>query len=234
LVEEAHRFCPERGVGTAMSLPILRTVAAEGRKFGMGLGIVTQRPAKVDKNVLSQSNTQIILKVTNPNDIMAISKSLENFTPELEDVMKNLPMGVALITSENLERPVLTNIRVRRSKHGGTAVDLIKTRQPGPGGSMPKIPTLGNKIEIDKGVVGMLKKKLIGTEKEVRQEKAHTAVERMVEQKQDDIKREAELNEWKENLTPDEIEFIEEHKEPGIGKKILFGVKRFFIEDKIE
>ena len=55
--------------------------------------------------------------------------------------MKNLPMGTALITSENLERPVITNIRVRRSKHGGTAVDLIKTKQASVGGRS-KIPVI--------------------------------------------------------------------------------------------
>ncbi len=233
LIEEAHRFCPERGVGTAMSLPILRTVAAEGRKFGMGLGIVTQRPAKVDKNVLSQTNTQIIMKVTNPNDIMAISKSLENFTPELEEVMKNLPMGTALITSDNLERPVITNVRVRRSKHGGTAVDLVKTRQPAVGGRA-KIPLMGSKIDSNTGVVGMLKKKLIGTDREMRQEKAKDAVHDMVEKKEEGVQQEKEMNEWKENLAPDEIDFIDEYKEPGIGKRFGIRIKRFFIDDKIE
>jgi hypothetical protein len=232
LVEEAHRFCPERGVGKAMSLPILRTVAAEGRKFGMGLGIVTQRPAKVDKNVLSQANTQIILKVTNPNDINAISKSLENFTPELEEVMKNLTMGTALISSEKLERPVLTNIRVRRSKHGGTAVDLIKTKQGRPVGSTSRVPVLSNRIETNKGIIGSLKNKIVGTDKEIREEKAHKSVEQMVEQKVEEEKKEQEVEEWKENLAPDEIDFIEEYKEPGIGKKLGLSIKRFFIEDK--
>lgn len=233
LVEEAHRFCPERGVGQAMSLPVMRTIAAEGRKFGMGLGIVSQRPAKVDKNVLSQANTQIILKVTNPNDITAISKSLENFSPELEEVMKNLPLGVALITSENLERPVLTDIRVRRSKHGGAAIDLIKTRRPVH--SHSKIPALGGKIETGSpGIMSSLKNKLVGTDKEVRKQEAAKQVAQMQDQKAAEAHKEQEMQEWKEDLTPEEIDFIEETKEPGIGKKMLFAIKRFFIEEEIE
>ena len=52
---------------------MFRTIASEGRKFGLGILIVTQRAAKVDKNVLSQCNTQIILKVTNPNDLKLIT-----------------------------------------------------------------------------------------------------------------------------------------------------------------
>ncbi len=237
LVEEAHRFCPERGVGHAMSLRILRTIAAEGRKFGMGLGIVSQRPAKVDKNVLSQANTQIILKVTNPNDINAISKSLENFTPELEDVMKNLPLGVALITSENLERPVLTNIRVRRSKHGGAAVDLIKTRSPS--GKTSKVPSIGTRTVASKGLVGKLKNKLVGTETEARQEEAKEQVQKMAEENQaaegvQAAGEEPSFKEWKENLSPDEMDFLEEQKEPSIGRKLMGKVKGFFIEEKIE
>ena len=65
IVEEAHNYCPQQGqVATSR---IMKTIAGEGRKFGLGMGIITQRPAKVDKNVLSQCNTQIILKVTNKN-----------------------------------------------------------------------------------------------------------------------------------------------------------------------
>jgi hypothetical protein len=232
LVEEAHRFCPERGVGQAMSLGVLRTIAAEGRKFGMGLGIVTQRPAKVDKNVLSQANTQIILKVTNPNDIMAISKSLENFTPELEDVMKNLPLGVAIITSENLERPVQTNIRVRRSKHGGAAVDLVKTRSSS--ATKAKIPVLSNRISTNNGIVNTLKTKLVGTDREIRQEEAKEEISRIVDEKTQEAVKEKEMQEWKESLSPEEIDFLEESKEPPLKKKLFNKVKGFFIEDKIE
>jgi DNA helicase HerA-like ATPase len=228
LIEEAHRFCPERGVGQAMSLSILRMIAAEGRKFGMGLGIVSQRPAKVDKNVLSQCNTQIILKVTNPNDITAISKSLENFTPELEEVMKNLPLGVALITSEGLERPVLTNVRVRRSKHGGAAIDLIKTRQP-VNNHVPAKKTTG-----EPGLVDKIKNKIVGTDREVREKEAREKVEVIAEENEQKRIAQEKAEEWKEDLTPDEIEFLEEVKKPSLGKRFGRRIKGFFIEEKIE
>ncbi|MEM4950197.1 MAG: ATP-binding protein, partial [Thermoplasmatales archaeon] len=65
VVEEAHNFAPQQG--KAFSSKIMRTVASEGRKFGFGMLVVSQRPAKVDKNVLSQCGTQLILKITNPN-----------------------------------------------------------------------------------------------------------------------------------------------------------------------
>jgi hypothetical protein len=74
----------------------LRTIASEGRKFGLGLMVISQRPARIDKNVLSQCNTQIIMKVTNPNDLKAISKGLEGISSEVEEELKRLPPGVAM------------------------------------------------------------------------------------------------------------------------------------------
>ncbi|MEM0473650.1 MAG: ATP-binding protein, partial [Candidatus Aenigmatarchaeota archaeon] len=47
IIEEAHNFAPERGFGEAISSRIIRTIASEGRKFGMGLGVITQRPARI-------------------------------------------------------------------------------------------------------------------------------------------------------------------------------------------
>jgi hypothetical protein len=125
VVEEAHNYIPERGTGSAASTNIVRTIAAEGRKFGLGLMIISQRPARVDKNVISQCNTQIIMRVTNPNDLKALSKGLEGMTSELEDEIKRLPAGVAMLVSNEIERPVTVNIRPRRSRHGGVSTEII-------------------------------------------------------------------------------------------------------------
>lgn len=118
LVEEAHNFCPERGFGDARSSQILRTIASEGRKFGLYLGVVSQRPARIDKNVLSQCNTQVILKVTNPNDLKAIIQSIEGFTPGMENDIKQLSIGQALVMGECVEQPIIVSIRSRETLHG--------------------------------------------------------------------------------------------------------------------
>ncbi len=126
VVEEAHNFSPQQGV--AKSSATLRTVAAEGRKFGLGLCVVTQRPAKIDKNVLSQCATQIILKLTSPNDIKAVAQSIEGFTEGMEDDIQGLPIGVALITGAKLSRPMIVEIRVRETKHGGEDVSIVSAK----------------------------------------------------------------------------------------------------------
>ena len=117
VIEEAHNFVPEKGFGQAVSNPIMRKIASEGRKFGLGIGVISQRPARIDKNVLSQANTQFILRVTNPNDLKAISKSFEGITSEVEDMIKSLPPGVAFLLGNDY--PVMTDVRVRKSMHGG-------------------------------------------------------------------------------------------------------------------
>jgi len=124
IIEEAHNFCPERSFGEMKSSKILRTIASEGRKFGLGLCIVSQRPARVDKSVLSQCTTQIILKVTNPNDLKAISNSVEGINSESINEIQNLAIGTSMVTGI-VDIPLFVNIRPRKSKHGGTAVDIL-------------------------------------------------------------------------------------------------------------
>jgi DNA helicase HerA-like ATPase len=126
VIEEAHNYCPERGFGNSVSLNILRTVASEGRKFGMGLCIVSQRPAKVDKNIISQCNTNIILKVTNPNDLKAIIQSVEGLTSQTYDEIQRLPIGVALISGAGLQMPVMAEIRTRETNHGGKSIGISR------------------------------------------------------------------------------------------------------------
>ncbi|MBS3817720.1 MAG: ATP-binding protein [Candidatus Thermoplasmatota archaeon] len=121
--EEAHNFCPQRGKVECSDT--FRTLASEGRKFGLGLGIITQRPAKVDKNVLSQCNTQIILKVTNPNDLKAIEKSVEGMTKGMKKEIKRLPVGEAILSGAGLSEPLLVQIRPRESKDGGESICVI-------------------------------------------------------------------------------------------------------------
>jgi DNA helicase HerA-like ATPase len=125
VVEEAHNYIPERGTGNAASTSIVRTIAAEGRKFGLGLMVISQRPARVDKNVISQCNTQIIMRVTNPNDLKALSKGLEGMTSDLEEEIKRLPPGVAMLVSNEIERPITVNVRPRKSRHGGVSTTIV-------------------------------------------------------------------------------------------------------------
>ncbi len=157
LVEEAHNFCPERGFGEAMSSEILRTIASEGRKFGLHLCVVSQRPARVDKNVLSQCNTQIILKVTNPNDLRAIGQSIEGFTSGMESDIKQLSVGQALVVGECVEQPIIVNIRARESKHIGAVEakgkNVAPEKKQAPAGKVKPLFEEGREFQTDEAKI---------------------------------------------------------------------------------
>ncbi|HMA61156.1 MAG TPA: DUF87 domain-containing protein, partial [bacterium] len=69
VIEEAHNFAPERSGKSNLAYKYLKTIASEGRKFGVGLIVITQRPAYVSKDILAQCNSQAIFRLINPNDI---------------------------------------------------------------------------------------------------------------------------------------------------------------------
>jgi len=127
VLEECHNFCPQQG--KANSTRILRTIASEGRKFGLGMTLISQRPAKVDKNILSQCNTQIILKVTNPNDLKAISSSIEGLTEGMEAEIQRLPIGTALVTGGGASMPLFVDIRPRETRHGGESIEVVPSKR---------------------------------------------------------------------------------------------------------
>ncbi len=124
VIEEAHNFAPQQG--TAACSRILKNIASEGRKFGLGLCAVTQRAARIDKSVLSQCNTQLILQVTNPLDLKAIAQSIEGLTAGMTEMIQSLPVGVALITGGGYHTPLFCEVRPRASRHGGESVPVVE------------------------------------------------------------------------------------------------------------
>lgn len=124
VVDEAVNYCPQQGT-TACS-GIMRTIAAEGRKFGLGMVVITQRAAKIDKNVLSQCGTQIILKITNPLDLKAVVSSVEGLTTGTTEEIQQLPLGIAIVCGAGLQVPLFVRVRPRESRHGGETVKIIE------------------------------------------------------------------------------------------------------------
>ncbi len=125
IIEEAHNFAPE-GVKyeAAISRGILETIAREGRKFYASLCLISQRPIKLSTTVLSQCNTNLILRVTNPYDLDHIGKSCEGITRETLDSITTLQVGEGLVVGEAVNHPVFIKIRDRRSAPPSHSVKL--------------------------------------------------------------------------------------------------------------
>jgi DNA helicase HerA-like ATPase len=112
VIDECHIFAPERY--KTNSKKIIERISAEGRKFGLGLCAVTQRPAKLSKNVLSQCNAQIILRVMNVRDVQAITTSIEGVRKEDKKRLQSLDNGQALVIGSNIKTPQYVQIREKK------------------------------------------------------------------------------------------------------------------------
>lgn len=121
LLEEAHRFAPAGA--SVVSTPILKTILAEGRKFGVGVGLITQRPGKLDADVLSQCMTQFIMRIVNPIDQQTIAQSVEGASRDLLDELPALTRGQVIVSGVAVNTPVLCQVRARHTDHGGETID---------------------------------------------------------------------------------------------------------------
>ncbi|MEM2129193.1 MAG: ATP-binding protein [Candidatus Bathyarchaeia archaeon] len=123
LFEEAHRFAPG-GAETSVSLSTMKQIAQEGRKFFVGLGLISQRPSRVDADVLSQCNNQIIMRMTNPNDQNYVRRISEWVTDEDLEEIRALAPGEAYVFGPATIMSLPIIVRPRGTFHGGITPDL--------------------------------------------------------------------------------------------------------------
>jgi DNA helicase HerA-like ATPase len=121
LIEEAHRFAPAKE--PARCKQILRTVLSEGRKFGMGVGLITQRPGKLDSDVLSQCMSQFLMRIVNPVDQESLKYGVEAAGRDLLKELPALTKGQVIISGACVNTPVLCQVRKRLTTHGGETLD---------------------------------------------------------------------------------------------------------------
>lgn len=121
LLEEAHRFAPAGA--SVVSTNILKQILSEGRKFGVGIGLITQRPGKLDQDVLSQCMTQIIMRIVNPIDQQTVAQSVEGAGRAMLAELPALTKGQAVISGVGINTPVMCRIRQRLTMHGGETFD---------------------------------------------------------------------------------------------------------------
>ncbi|MFH0961054.1 MAG: ATP-binding protein [archaeon] len=116
IVEEAHNFVPQgESRENAVARWILEVVAREGRKFCASLVLISQRPVRLSTTILSQCNTHIILRVTNPNDLDHIGQSSEGISSDTLSSITGLRVGEALLVGEGVNYPTFVKIRDRKS-----------------------------------------------------------------------------------------------------------------------
>lgn len=104
--EEAHRYVPDRGEAQyAAAQDAIRRIAREGRKYGIGLMLVSQRPADVESTVLSQCNSWLVLRLTNGTDQEHVGRFLPDTLAGLIKLLPSLPRREALFVGEAAALP---------------------------------------------------------------------------------------------------------------------------------
>lgn len=119
VLEEAHNFIPQSKEVKSHCAYIIKRIASEGRKFGMFLTLITQRPYKVHQDTLSQCNSQIIMRLTNPQDQAAVGAAAESITQGLMSDLPGLNVGEAIIVGPIVRVPAMVRVRGRESRAGG-------------------------------------------------------------------------------------------------------------------
>lgn len=123
IYEEGHSFAPAGQ--SAISHRIIKKIAGEGRKFGVGFAIVSQRPSKLDPDVTSQCNTLITMRLKNPDDQRFIAKASDMVSQADIDELPSLSTGEALICGRSIPAPLLVKIGTKALLHGGQSPEVL-------------------------------------------------------------------------------------------------------------
>jgi len=113
LCDEAHLYIPERAQadsGDSVAVEIFERIAKEGRKYGIGLMVISQRPSEVNRTVLSQCNNVIAMRLTNGDDQNVIRRLLPDSLGNFGDLLPVLDVGEALVVGDASLLP--TRVRV--------------------------------------------------------------------------------------------------------------------------
>ncbi len=107
ICEEAHRYAAaDRNVGFGPTRRAISRIAKEGRKYGVFLGLVTQRPAELDPTILSQCSTLFAMRLTNDRDQAILRSAISDAAADLLDFLPSLGTGEALAFGEGVALPM--------------------------------------------------------------------------------------------------------------------------------
>ncbi|ACX72745.1 protein of unknown function DUF87 [Methanocaldococcus vulcanius M7] len=124
IFEEAHLIAPQHRKTRAKYY--LSRIAREGRKFGVGLCLVSQRPKTLDAETLSQCSNLIISKLIEPTDQKHVQMASENLSEDLIKQLTSLNIGEAIILGPCIKVPAIVKVDRFDGRYGGEDLDIVK------------------------------------------------------------------------------------------------------------
>ncbi len=122
--DEAHLYIPndaKQGVEMS-SLNSFERIAKEGRKYGVGLVVITQRPSEVNRTVLSQSNNFIAMRLTNADDQSVVKKLMPDSIGNFAELLPILDIGEALVVGDACLLPSRIKVKEPQKKPNGNTI----------------------------------------------------------------------------------------------------------------
>ena len=116
--DEAHLYIPERQSSSGsegFAVDAFERIAKEGRKYGVGLVVISQRPSEVNRTVLSQCNNLVAMRLTNGDDQSVVRRLLPDSLGGFSDLLPVLDTGEALVVGDASLLP--TRVRVQEPEN---------------------------------------------------------------------------------------------------------------------
>ena len=112
MLEEAHRYVQNDNDIHILGYNIFERIAKEGRKFGVILDLITQRPTELSETVISQCTNFLIFKITHPSDLEYIRKMVPNISQDVIEKQKALQSGTCVAFGKMMKIPMIVKMQI--------------------------------------------------------------------------------------------------------------------------
>ena len=126
LLEEAHRYVQEDIDVKLFGYNIFERIAKEGRKYGILLGLISQRPSELSETAISQCTNFLIFKMFHPNDLAFVTSILPNISKEFISKLKTFHSGMCITYGSAFKMPVVINVDEPTPPPLSQNVDIMK------------------------------------------------------------------------------------------------------------
>ncbi len=125
-VEEAHRYVQSDRDVYLLGYNVFERVAKEGRKYGMVLNLISQRPVEISDTVISQCSNFLIFKMNHPRDLDYIRKMLPNISAEIVEKQKSLQPGTCVAFGKAFKVPMIVKMDLPIPEPTSSNADVVK------------------------------------------------------------------------------------------------------------
>ena len=126
-IEEAHRYVQNDNDTFLLGYNIFDRVAKEGRKYGLILNLISQRPVELSDTVISQMSNFLIFKITHPLDVEYIQKMLPNISMDIVEKQKSLQPGTCMAFGKAFRIPMIVRMQMPNPMPQSNNCDIMST-----------------------------------------------------------------------------------------------------------